>query len=359
MKQPLLQVQNLKKYFPIHKGLLLREVGQVKAVDDVSFSVQRGETLGLVGESGCGKSTLGRSIIRLYEPTSGKVTFDGQDFLALKGEELRKKRRNLQMIFQDPYASLDPRMTVGQILRQPFEIHNMFTNQERIEKVKQLLETVGLRSGHINRYPHEFSGGQRQRISIARAIALEPEMIICDEPVSALDVSIQAQILNLLKDLQQKMNLTLVFISHDLSVIEHVCDRVAVMYLGKIVETATRDELFSSPQHPYTQALIDTIPKVGVGKKHFKRTLGGEVPSPINPPSGCTFHPRCVFAESQCKTEAPKLTPFGLKSSDTDLANEKTRAQNSSLAISQREVSCWVAQRNTKPNTQDQQEMMK
>ncbi len=359
MSQPLLQVQNLKKYFPIHKGLLLREVGQVKAVDDVSFSVKRGETLGLVGESGCGKSTLGRTIIRLYEPTAGKVIFDGQDFLSLKGEELRQKRRNLQMIFQDPYASLDPRMTVGQILRQPFEIHNMYSNQERTDRVKQLLETVGLRSGHINRYPHEFSGGQRQRISIARAIALEPEMIICDEPVSALDVSIQAQILNLLKDLQQKMNLTLVFISHDLSVIEHVCDRVAVMYLGKIVENATRDELFKNPLHPYTQALIDTIPKVGVGKKHFKKTLGGEVPSPINPPSGCTFHPRCTYVMPRCKTDAPKLTPFGFQLSDTDLANESTRAQISNIETSPREVSCWAVQRNVNTMTPERQETMK
>lgn len=357
MTQPLLEVKNLKKYFPIHKGLLLREAGQVKAVDDVSFSVQRGETLGLVGESGCGKSTLGRTVIRLYEPTGGDVFFKGTNFLKLKGEELRKTRKNIQMIFQDPYASLDPRMTVGQILRQPFEIHGMLNDQQRTDRVKELLQVVGLRPGHINRYPHEFSGGQRQRISIARSIALEPEMIICDEPVSALDVSIQAQILNLLKDLQQKMNLTLVFISHDLSVIEHVCDRVAVMYLGRIVENATRDELFSNPLHPYTQALIDSIPKVGVGKKNFKKTLGGEVPSPINPPSGCTFHPRCVFAEEKCRTTPPQLTPPPAGMIDTDLAARATSA--TPLAKTQREVSCWVAQKQTIKKHSEQQEISK
>jgi len=303
----ILEVKNLKKYFPIKKGLLLREVGQVKAVDDVSFYVKRGETLGLVGESGCGKSTLGRALIRLYEPTSGEVQFDGQNFLKIKGEQLRQMRKNMQMIFQDPYASLDPRMTVGQILTQPFEIHNMFKPSERIDKVKVLLETVGLKASHINRYPHEFSGGQRQRISIARAVALNPSLIIADEPVSALDVSIQAQVLNLMKDLQEKLQLTYVFISHDLSVIEHLCDRIAVMYLGKIVEIAPRDELFSNPQHPYTQALISAIPRVGFGKKMMKKSLGGEVPSPINPPSGCTFHTRCPMKMDICSQKLPQL----------------------------------------------------
>jgi oligopeptide transport system ATP-binding protein len=355
MSTPLLEVKNLKKYFPIHRGLLLREVGQVKAVDDISFSVQRGETLGLVGESGCGKSTLGRAVIRLYEPTAGSILFKGSDFLKMKGEELRKTRRNIQMIFQDPYASLDPRMTVGQILRQPFEIHGMLNESQRSERVKELLQVVGLRPGHINRYPHEFSGGQRQRISIARAIALEPEMIICDEPVSALDVSIQAQILNLLKDLQKKMNLTLVFISHDLSVIEHVCDRVAVMYLGKIVETATRDELFTNPLHPYTQALIDSIPKVGVGKKNFKKILGGEVPSPINPPSGCTFHPRCVFAEEKCKSSAPFLALDLEDSSDTNIAQSPLNMTPTMKF--QREVSCWLTQKIKQKKHSEQQEI--
>ncbi len=309
-QKTILEVKNLKKHFPIKKGLLLKTVGQVKAVDDVSFYVRSGETLGLVGESGCGKSTLGRSVIRLYEPTSGEVTFKGENFLGIKGDRLRHLRKNIQMIFQDPYASLDPRMTVGQILKQPFVIHGLLTPAEREKKVQALLEEVGLKSAHVNRYPHEFSGGQRQRISIARAIALEPELIICDEPVSALDVSIQAQILNLLKDLQKRMNLTLIFISHDLSVIEHVCDRIAVMYLGKIVEEATRDELFHNPQHPYTQALIDAIPRVGEGKKKIKRSLSGEVPSPINPPSGCTFHPRCPKALPICKTKVPEFLPI-------------------------------------------------
>ncbi|KYG61088.1 ABC transporter ATP-binding protein [Bdellovibrio bacteriovorus] len=311
MSDIILDAKNIKKHFPIRKGLLLREVASVKAVDDVSLYVRKGETLGLVGESGCGKSTLGRTLIRLYEPTGGAISFDGQDFLTLKGEALRKKRKNMQMIFQDPYASLDPRMTVGQIIRQPMDIHDVGTPAERNARVLELIELVGLRKAHVNRYPHEFSGGQRQRISIARAIALNPELIICDEPVSALDVSIQAQILNLLKDLQEKLNLTYIFISHDLSVIEHTCDRIAVMYLGKIVEIASRDELFSNPKHPYTQALISAIPRVGHGKKVMKKSLGGEVPSPINPPSGCTFHPRCPHKMDVCASQIPVLEGEG------------------------------------------------
>lgn len=307
MNEIILEVKNIKKHFPIRKGLLLRQVASVKAVDDVTLTVRKGETLGLVGESGCGKSTLGRTLIRLYEPTGGTIQFEGQDFLALKGEALRKKRKNMQMIFQDPYASLDPRMTVGQIIRQPMDIHKVGTSQERDQRVLELIEVVGLRKSHVNRYPHEFSGGQRQRISIARAIALNPELIICDEPVSALDVSIQAQILNLLKDLQEKLNLTYIFISHDLSVIEHTCNRIAVMYLGKIVEIADRDELFKNPQHPYTQALIGAIPRVGQGKKKMKKSLGGEVPSPINPPSGCAFHPRCPYKMDVCSKDTPLL----------------------------------------------------
>jgi oligopeptide transport system ATP-binding protein len=303
----LIEARNIKKFFPIKKGLLMREVGQVKAVDDVSLSIRKGETLGLVGESGCGKSTLGRTLIRLYEPTGGTIDFAGKNFLKLSGRDLRNSRRNLQMIFQDPYASLDPRMTVGQIIGQPFQLHKTLGPKEAEVRVKQLLELVGLQSYHINRYPHEFSGGQRQRICIARAIALNPELIICDEPVSALDVSIQAQILNLLKDLQDRLNLTYLFISHDLSVIEHVCDRVAVMYLGKIVELATREELFKNPQHPYTQALLAAIPRVGEGKKQMKRSLSGDVPSPINPPSGCYFHPRCPYRMDICVKERPPL----------------------------------------------------
>lgn len=308
--ETILEVKNLKKFFPIRKGFFLREVGQVRAVDDISFNVIKGETIGLVGESGCGKSTLGRTLIRLYDPTAGTIQFEGQDFLGMKGEKLRTKRRDMQMIFQDPFASLDPRMTVGQILRQPFEIHGILNPKQRDERIKYLLEVVGLKASHVNRYPHEFSGGQRQRICIARALTLEPKLIICDEPVSALDVSIQAQILNLLKELQEKLGLTYVFISHDLSVIEHLCDRVAVMYLGKIVEMAPRDEIFNNPKHPYTQALIAAIPRVGEGKKQMKKSLSGEVPSPINPPSGCHFHPRCPHKMDICSKAAPSLQPL-------------------------------------------------
>ncbi len=307
----ILEAFQIKKYFPIRKGFFLKHVGDVKAVDDITLTVRKGETLGLVGESGCGKSTLGRTLIRLYEPTAGKINFNGNDFLKLSGSELRASRKNIQMIFQDPYASLDPRMTVGQVIEQPFIIHGLLSNSEREAKVKELLELVGLRPSHINRYPHEFSGGQRQRIAIARAIALNPELIICDEPVSALDVSIQAQILNLLKDLQEKLGLTYIFISHDLSVIEHVCDRIAVMYLGKIVEIADREELYKNPKHPYTQALLASIPTIGAGKKKMTKILTGEIPSPINPPSGCTFHPRCPVAMDVCKQEIPKLLPVG------------------------------------------------
>lgn len=304
---PLLEVKNLKKFFPIRKGLFLRHAGDVRAVDDISLSLKRGETLGLVGESGCGKSTLGRTLIRIYEPSAGEIRFQGENFLELSGRQLRNARRDVQMVFQDPMAALDPRMTVGQIIAEPFEIHGILDSVQRKAKVHALLQEVGLKASHINRYPHEFSGGQKQRICIARALALEPQLIIADEPVSALDVSIQAQILNLMKDLQKKFNLTYIFISHDLSVIEHVCDRIAVMYLGKIVELTTRDELFSNPRHPYTQALIQAIPRIGEGKKVYRKTLGGEVPSPINPPSGCYFHPRCPARIDRCSKDSPAL----------------------------------------------------
>ncbi len=331
MNDIILESKGLKKYFPIRKGFFLREVGFVKAVDDVDLTVMRGETLGLVGESGCGKSTLGRALIRLYEPTAGTIQFDGTDFLHAKGENLRQKRKDLQMIFQDPYASLDPRMTVGQIIEQPFHIHNMLSSTERRVRVKQLLELVGLKASHVNRYPHEFSGGQRQRISIARAIALDPKLIICDEPVSALDVSIQAQILNLLKDLQGRLKLTYVFISHDLSVIEHVCDRIAVMYLGRIVEIASRDELFKNPQHPYTQALMSSIPTIGQGKKKMSKILTGEIPSPIKPPPGCTFHPRCPYKMDICVSTPPALrgTAAHLRSCHLDLDMNSKMKTNS------------------------------
>lgn len=307
MSDIILDAKNIKKYFPIKKGFFLKTVAQVKAVDDVTLSVRRGETIGLVGESGCGKSTLGRTLIRLYEPTAGEIAFEGKNFLQESGSSLRALRKDIQMIFQDPYASLDPRMTVGQIIGQPFDIHGTLTGAEKEKRVKELLEKVGLRASHINRYPHEFSGGQRQRICIARAIALNPKLIICDEPVSALDVSIQAQILNLLQDLQKDLGLTYIFISHDLSVIEHFCDRVAVMYLGRIVEIATREELFKNPKHPYTQALLAAIPQMGAGKKKMKKSLAGEVPSPISPPSGCAFHPRCPHVSDVCRQKTPVL----------------------------------------------------
>jgi len=304
---PILEAINLQMHFPIRKGFFLRETGRVKAVDGVSFHINKGETLGLVGESGCGKSTLGKTLIRLLEPTAGEVRIRGQDFQELKGEALRKSRRHIQMIFQDPFASLDPRMTVARILAEPLKVHDLYSPKERQEMVANMMERVGLQKSYINRYPHEFSGGQRQRISIARAMMLNPQIVIADEPVSALDVSIQAQILNLLKELQKDLNLTYLFISHDLSVVEYLCDRIAVMYLGKIVEIAPRDELFRNPQHPYTQTLIEAIPKVGAGKKKGRKIHTGEVPSPINPPSGCHFHPRCPEKFAACAVKVPRL----------------------------------------------------
>jgi len=306
----LLKVQNLKMYFPITQGIILqRQVGWVRAVDDISFTVKRGETLGLVGESGCGKSTTGRAILQLYKPTSGTVDFLGKSLTQLNGGDLRKMRREMQMIFQDPYASLNPRMTVGSIIGEPLEIHGLARGREKSDRVQELLRIVGLNPYFANRYPHEFSGGQRQRIGIARALAVQPSFIVCDEPISALDVSIQAQVINLLEELQEQFTLTYLFIAHDLSVVRHIADRVAVMYVGKIVEVTTRDLLYERPLHPYTKALLSAvpIPDPVIERKRQRIILTGDVPSPVNPPTGCRFHPRCPFAQELCREKEPEL----------------------------------------------------
>lgn len=301
---PLLQIKNLKKYFPIHKGLFRKLVGQVKAVDDITFNLYPKETLGVVGESGCGKTTVGRTILRLIEPTAGEAIFQGNDIFKLNSMNLRNTRKDMQIIFQDPYSSLNPRMTIGSIIGDSLELHGIATGDEKFEKTKELLVKVGLQASYINRYPHEFSGGQRQRIGIARAVALHPQFVVCDEAVSALDVSVQAQVINLLQDLQEEYKLSYIFIAHDLSVVRHISDRVAVMYLGRIVEITSRDELFKHPTHPYTKALLSAIPHPKPRRKKDRIVLHGEVPNPINPPSGCHFHPRCPMATDQCK-QAP------------------------------------------------------
>ena len=308
----LLKVEHLKKYYSIKSSSLRGKKSVVKAVDDISFDVKIGETFGIVGESGCGKSTMGKSVIRLIEPTEGKVILDGQDFTSLKGKELQEARDKIKLIFQDPYASLNPRMTVKDIIAEPIDIAKCYkTKEERDARVVEVMKQVGLNLDYMYRYPHEFSGGQRQRIGIARAIALQPKLIICDEPVSALDVSIQAKIINLLNELQEKMGIAYIFISHDLSVVRFLCDRIGVMYLGRMVEIADRQELYDNPMHPYTKALLSAIPVPDVDVKHEPMLLEGDIPSPYNPPKGCLFHTRCKFAMECCKTEVPQMRQIG------------------------------------------------
>ena len=306
-RKKLLEVNNLVKHFPVRGGLLQRVVAQVRAVEDVSFHIFDGETFGLVGESGCGKTTVGRTILRLVPATGGSVIFEGQDVFAAKPRELKQLRRNMQIIFQDPYSSLDPRMPVGESIGEGLLVHGSGTRAERFERVIQTLRSVGMQEYHARRYPHEFSGGQRQRIGIARALALQPKFIVCDEPVSALDVSIQAQVLNILQDLQAEYKLTYLFVAHNMSVVEHIADRVGVMYLGKLVEVAPRGELFRNPRHPYTKALMSAIPVPDPRSKRERIILKGDVPSPLNPPAGCRFHTRCPEAIERCKTEEPLL----------------------------------------------------
>lgn len=308
---PLLQVRGLTKHFPVRAGVLLRTVGQVHAVDDVSFDLDTGETIGLVGESGCGKSTVGKTLLRLYDPTAGRVFFEGRDIATMSRIELRQLRRDIQIIFQDPFESLNARHTVGKILEEPFIIHGLGTTEERRRRVDELLERVGLDAGAANRFPHEFSGGQRQRIGIARAIALKPRLIVCDEAVSALDVSIQSQIINLLLELQREMRLALIFIAHDLAVVKHVSDRIAVMYLGEVVETAEATDIYESPRHPYTKALISAIPVPDPTAQRDRIVLVGDVPSPIDPPRGCRFHTRCRHARDDCRENKPVLAAAG------------------------------------------------
>ena len=309
---PLIEVRNLKKYFPVRTGVFSRVAAQVRAVDDISFALAPSETLGLVGESGCGKTTAGRSLLRLIEPTSGEVLYNGANLLGLSPAELRRHRRDLQIIFQDPYSSLNPRMTVGAIVSEGLTVHGIGEKGGRMERVKETLQQVGLDPGYVNRYPHEFSGGQRQRIGLARALVLNPKFIVCDEPVSALDVSVQSQVVNLLVDLKEKYGIAYLFISHDLSVVQYFSDRVAVMYLGEIVETAKSVDLYQKPLHPYTKALLSAVPVPDPDRKRARIILQGDVPSPLNPPSGCRFHPRCPVAiRGLCDQVAPKLIDYG------------------------------------------------
>jgi oligopeptide/dipeptide ABC transporter ATP-binding protein len=310
-RPPVLEVTDLKKHFPVKKGLLRRTAGYVYAVDGVTFSIGAGETLGMVGESGCGKSTVARTVMRLIEPTAGSIRLDGTDVTRLGKSDMRPFRRQMQMVFQDPFSSLNPRMSAGDIVGEPLLVHGLSSGKEKEEQVGQIFDQVGLRRSQMKAFPHEFSGGQRQRISIARALALNPRLIVADEPVSALDVSIQAQVINLLQDLQREKGLSYLFIAHDLAVVEHISHRIAVMYLGKIVEHAEKRTLFTNPQHPYTEALLSAVPVPNPKLKRAKRLLQGDVPSPINPPSGCTFHTRCPYVFDRCKVEVPKLTDIG------------------------------------------------
>jgi oligopeptide/dipeptide ABC transporter ATP-binding protein len=311
MSQTILEVESLSMKFPIRGGVLQREVGQVFAVSEASFQVRRGETLGIVGESGCGKTTLGRAILRLYEPTSGRIQFRGEDITHMSQKELRPRRRHMQMIFQDPYGSLNPRMSVHSILEEPFILATNLDAKARKQRIVDLLETVGLRPDALNRYPHEFSGGQRQRIGIARAIALNPELIVADEAVSALDVSIQAQVINLLVDLQRKLGMAYIFVAHDLAVVRYISDRVAVMYLGRIVEIGPAQDIYMNPRHPYTKALLSSIPAMHPRERRLVQPLAGDVPSPSSPPGGCAFHPRCAYATDDCRREVPSLRRHG------------------------------------------------
>ncbi|MEN9677862.1 MAG: hypothetical protein RIS76_3758 [Verrucomicrobiota bacterium] len=309
---PLLEVQDLRVHFPVKQSIFGGSSGSVKAVDGVSLAVDEGEAVGLVGESGCGKTTLGRAVLRLVDPTAGRIRFNGEDITSLSSRELRSRRRQFQMIFQDPYSSLDPRLTVGESIGEALDIHRLAADRSaRRQRIGDLLKSVGLEPAHAERFPHEFSGGQRQRIGIARALAVEPRLIVCDEPVSALDVSVQAQVINLLQDLQRERRLALLFISHDLAVVEHLCSRVAVMYLGRIVESGPARQIARNPRHPYTQALLSAVPVVDPDSKRQRIVLGGDVPSPIHPPPGCPFHPRCRVAEARCSTEVPKLQDLG------------------------------------------------
>jgi len=305
--KPIVEMENVKKYFPIRGGVFSRVVGNIKAVDDVSFSINKGETLGLVGESGCGKSTLGRTILRLLEPSGGQVFFKGNNIFETEKHEFQKLRRELQIIFQDPYSSLNPRLNVGEIIGESLEIHKISSGKEKQKRVEYMLEVCGLAPHHHRRYPHEFSGGQRQRVGIARALTLNPDFVVADEPISSLDVSIQAQIVNLMEDLQEKFGLTYLFISHDLSMVRHISDNVAVMYLGKIVEICGKSELYDNPLHPYTQALLSAVPVMDPDAKSQRIILKGDVPSPANPPEGCNFNPRCRYAEKRCRLEEPEL----------------------------------------------------